>query len=94
MLCFNERALDAVATSEFDEPRLEPTCESEKVKEISGWFRDAERKMASAFESYKGASVTHYVTTGEEKVTLVELMDMLLARQSMLLGSLVTALKK
>lgn len=94
MLCFSERTLDAIATSEFVEPRLERTCENERVKDIVSWFKDAEEKMVAAFETYKGASVTHYISTGKEKVTLVELLEMMLARESMLYGSLVTALKK
>jgi len=94
MLCFNERVLDAIATSEFAEPRLCRTCENETVKDMVSWFEDAEEKMLSAFETYRGASVTHYISMGKEKVTLVELLEMMLAREAMLYGSLITTLKK
>lgn len=93
MLCYGERTLDAIATSEFSEPSLDQTCERERIDDIVSWLRDSEGKMLSAFENYKGASVTHYITIGKERITLVELLDMLLARESLLFGSLYSTLK-
>jgi hypothetical protein len=92
ILCYNARAIEAITTSEFEEPPFDLGCEFHSVKPVLRRFKDSEKKIISACTEYKGASITHYITLQGQKVTIIELLITMLVRESILFGCIYSAL--